>query len=504
MFQKKAGVLVGFLLIFIIIFSSLISAVNCEIVDKVECALNNRVFGLSDVENAHGEVYNGAGNYPQVLCCDGSTVRNCQGGNKILGLSSTTNAHAEKKELSNYTTNICYGQLNCTWSETNPDINIYSDENIILSLSGNTNAHIGHPGNYALKMWCKDTNYIGTYCGDDNVDIGEQCDLGDQNGVPGSSCASDCLCADGYTYNPLTKVCEFQAFGIAVYWSDDYTTLIGTSGVTVNVGSTKVHMILTNLGRTVGETISFEIYEDDTLGDFTTFDDDIRVGEDAIDVVVEDPNLIKANWTISYSDIEKTNDYEEFYFKVFDSEDNEIVDSRDYHNPGEGVFGYLEFISTHALPCTTISLCMDYGQNSCENDAALCQVADFSVMLNNPDITCGVGGITCECWWDETEETCNSRWGDGTGWCEYGESIENECTQENLFLTYIFTAVWSLTGEENPPDCVGGSNVLPCPAQIQLPFVNIYNIIAIIVAIVLIYFLMNLKKKKRKVSKKKK
>jgi cysteine-rich repeat protein len=57
-----------------------------------------------------------------------------------------------------------------------------------------------------------------TYCGDGIVQSGdlEGCDLGDQNGVPGSSCASDCrpielpVCGDSICNDGPGKTCELN------------------------------------------------------------------------------------------------------------------------------------------------------------------------------------------------------------------------------------------------------------------------------------------------------
>ena len=118
---------------------------------------------LSDTTNAHGEVYNGAGNYPIGICYStifGGTAptnpsRTCSGNNKVVRLSSPTNAHAEIPGNNNYGTEICYQGLNCysvagnaACSTSNPV------EYEVVSLSGATNAHLGVAGTYGTKICC--------------------------------------------------------------------------------------------------------------------------------------------------------------------------------------------------------------------------------------------------------------------------------------------------------------------------------------------------------------
>lgn len=543
---KKAGIFVVSLFLMVFLLGIASAQDNCGVKLRTECLEANGdyiVFGLSGSTNAHGEVvqfnaqqkvkclgtptycgvygnqydcYSQDGcywvvaagfcfntvtacssfddnqvncesqsgcsygvNYDYVLCCDGQGLQpnECNiGPNKIIGLSSITNAHGEIPEGTSYTTEVCYGSLECESNETSPGV----DYNAILSLSGDgTNAHIGNPGAYATKIWCN-VEYTGTYCGDwikqtpNDLDQFEECD--DGNNIDNDTCSNNC---------ELTGVIlEPEA-----HWASSKTTDSYLWTEELYIGYTTIYLVLKYSGLPQGTVVSFEIFEADT---FPNPDDDIRVVADARKGIVDSMERVVGNWTVSYTDWQNADDFlegdeYEFYFKA---DDNTYKSNE------------LKATVKEAPFCPTISLCLDYSaSDSCGND--VCERAAFSVELNS-DIKCDDEGITCECWWDTTTGKCNSRWGDGTGWCEYTETIQDECTEENLFLTYIITANWDNSGEELPPDCVGGSNAVPCPAQIQLPFINIYNLIAIIVVIVLIYFLLNLKKKKRKVSKKKK
>jgi len=109
--QKKLYIFTGFLFL-IVLFLGFASAESCEI--KSSCLTGEyKVMGLSDFTNAHGQVWNAALEYSYSLCCDFEGTRDCDGTNKIIGLSDITNAHAQIPSLTNYETDVCYGDLEC-------------------------------------------------------------------------------------------------------------------------------------------------------------------------------------------------------------------------------------------------------------------------------------------------------------------------------------------------------------------------------------------------------
>jgi hypothetical protein len=102
--------------------------------------------GLSAPTNAHGEL-SGQNNYAYFLCSDTYGSVNCDGNNnKVLGLSAPTNAHGEIPSLDNYNENpVCFGDLRCGKNVLGVGV---------LSLSNDTNAHIGNFTNYNTKIYC--------------------------------------------------------------------------------------------------------------------------------------------------------------------------------------------------------------------------------------------------------------------------------------------------------------------------------------------------------------
>lgn len=168
----KRGAIIFLILSLVTIFLSanLISAISCDVRTRATCndtyyPMNHIVMGLSANTNAHGQNATGVNPlYDSVLCCDsGSPIGNvCTviPSNKIVGLSSLTNAHAQTPDLGTYTTNICYGNIQCIGSIDNCGSGTASSYNFsILSLSATTNAHLSNysgAGSYSTKICCKD------------------------------------------------------------------------------------------------------------------------------------------------------------------------------------------------------------------------------------------------------------------------------------------------------------------------------------------------------------
>ena len=93
---------------------------------------------------------------------------------------------------------------------------------------------------------------------------------------------------------------------------------------------------------------------------------------------------------------------------------------------------------------------------------------------------------------------------EASGNCVYHETTSDDC--DDGLLTYSWTVEWKGAGPQ-PSSCADGSRAVPCPAQIQLPFFNVYTLIGAILVIAIIYYLIvRLRKKKpsRKHSGKKK
>jgi hypothetical protein len=138
---------------------------NCEVVNANECISGNNdtiVLRLSDLTNAHVQLPS-VGTYPYVLCCDvGTGSTTCSGNNEVIGLSATTNAHAESPDRSAYSISACYSDLVCEkiTSATCPTTRPKG----VLSLSAETNAHVGTFNVYPTKICCGGPSIAGSAC----------------------------------------------------------------------------------------------------------------------------------------------------------------------------------------------------------------------------------------------------------------------------------------------------------------------------------------------------
>ena len=358
------------------------------------------------------------GNYNNVLCCNFAGSLTCDGQNKIIGLSSTTNAHAEIPTEITYSNEVCYSDLECISTSSICGNTSYTLS--VLSLSDFTNAHIGGIDDYNINICCTSASFTG----------------------------------------PLQ-----------VFWADIGGNLV--SIIIVSVGDTTIKLFLENSGLPIGTQVSFDIWEDDTF-----LDDFIRT----VNASVDSNGTAVAEWTITQEDIDRTVDYDEFYFEV-----NGVISA------------FLSITFIEGLNCNEVITCLDYtNQNLCENDNTLCQVASDSIP---EDVDCSDPLIDCFCLWNVTGNACNPAFTEteeGTGieigTCEYISETNDNC--DDGFLVYSWIADWSGTEVTRPGECVDGSRTIECPAQIQLPFFGIYNFIATVLIIAGIYAVLILRRRK--------
>ena len=150
--MKKQNILLIFAAFSLVIFMALTLAANeCSLTTKTSCLNSNStvVMGLTGLINAHGELAS-EGNYDTVLCCNFPGSLTCNGNNKILGLTTPTNGEAEAPERDYFQTDVCYADLRCV-SRTNT---CETGELEILSLTSETDAHIGAYNDYNTKICC--------------------------------------------------------------------------------------------------------------------------------------------------------------------------------------------------------------------------------------------------------------------------------------------------------------------------------------------------------------
>lgn len=268
--------------------------------------------------------------------------------------------------------------------------------------------------------------------------------------------------------------------------------------------------------------ISFEVKEYDES--FVYADDDVVTNPNNIFI---EGNSWAGVWIAEEQDDEDEftpDDYDEYYFiaTVVENPDEKITS-----NDPKLLVNIREPLLEE---CSEIATCANYNETNCEDDP--CTIA-----LDSASVECGYTQDcdtynNCKCVWDEDEQSCESAyevkscaWGiPDSGICIYDEDTADNC--DDGFLSYSWDATWQWYPENsfaiNPDpvsgdyvfdgsvwrydpkddygvrqseDCVDGSDTLPCPAKIQLPFFTWINLIITILVIILIYILLNKKRK---------
>ncbi|MFH1310927.1 MAG: hypothetical protein ABIH65_00795 [Nanoarchaeota archaeon] len=464
------------ILIFFFLISILFSSTNVE--SAVFCPNEQIILKLSSETNAHGEVWDGTGSYPVLICydeifgtpyayADYSNLRTCAN-NKVVGLSTTTNAHAEEPGLTNYATNICYGDLDCRKTTDN----CVGDEKLVVSLSADTNAHLANDTSYPIHICCTSAQ------------------------------------------GPVGDGCEFSVS----YWSDSST---GNTITETNRGSL-VYMIAEGNAECNGKVVNFYIGETDALfgGNYATrdTDDTQQILFDQKTATFSDGKAI-ASWSAEWHEDTGGIDNNPEYVFMAELQENP---SMSIDNSGELKVNYEEIIDP-AYWCQdyeTLNTCGDYSQ----------AVAERTVNEKKGSNFCSLPTTTsCFCYWvsDLSNEKCQDGYTEinpeytppASGTCFYVQETDDTCEDDGMLsFSWEVTWVWDddcdPTCQDDPKNqemkagCVRGDKTVLCPAQIALSFFSFYNLLAAVLIIVVIYLVMHWKKhpssriKRKKKSKK--
>ncbi len=280
-----------------------------------------------------------------------------------------------------------------------------------------------------------------------------------------------------------------------------------------------IYLIMENTGLNENDEIEIEIFEDDEgEGIWPNPDEQFQ----SVFAYVDSEGNANTSWQITEDIIEYVSE------GLTESEGN----SYEFKFNFEAMNPLLNFtISQAQIQCIGINYCSNYNDSSsCEADSP-CNVANNQTSLP-PGYSCEDSSINCYCYWNDAGAgECNSGWSkDGIGSCNYDEDMESD-TCDDGFLSYNWTADWmwdplnvavsNLWGDDGVEDgdgwhndpgldsevCEDGAKIISCPAMIQLPFFNVWNLVGVIVLIILIYFFFGIKDRKKfgkkKVSKKK-
>ena len=333
---------------------------------------------------------------------------------------------------------------------------------------------------------CSSTCQTESVCGNGVVEIGETCDDGNVNS--GDLCSSTCqtepggpvcgngICNAGETTASCPGDCPSQPSQCQLT-SSAWSKTRATEGETVNLNVAG--------NNCNGQTVSFVVWEDDVAGD------------DAVTInpsnVVFGGNSATGSWIAEYQD-DGLGEDPEYYFIA-------SVSGAGSLSSGTGANQLLSVNQSSSISqCSGIAACGNYADpGSCGAD--VCSVADNSVPSG---VDCNDPNIACSCAWNTTSSSCYANVGGPAGTCTYTQQTNDNC--DDGFLTFSWTAQWTWFPGKTPADdpeglylqCVDGSKIVECPAQIALPFFNYYNLIVAFIMIGLIYWVLSMKKLGRK------
>jgi len=158
--------LLVFALIALVFYTGVVVAEDCTSEDQ-------EMFAIWSLTNAHCEAYNQE-IYPNKVCfydyfsdsygfanphtCVGSE----DGDNTVLRLSGNSNAHAESPDFNtDGYVDVCYGDLDCFLAPVGKNCNYTGDSDycLIVSLTGETNAHIALTNYSGMSLCCASSAY---------------------------------------------------------------------------------------------------------------------------------------------------------------------------------------------------------------------------------------------------------------------------------------------------------------------------------------------------------
>jgi len=541
--SKKILILFGSLFLTILLLNIVSAADICWVETNSATCVNNNgkvVMSLSDTTNAHGALA-GQGTFAPVLCCNfGEGDTSCTADNKIIGLSSSTNAHAEAPDLvsPNYNIDVCYDSLkDCR--ETTDSCSVAMNEIAVLYISDTTNAHIEgaglSPQNYNTKICCvvdkpslcdlttaewqyaevmEETNVEAIVNGTD-CNEGEEISFEVFRRKAGTD--ESCNSIDGCE-NPLNMVFAAGSSGVTGTWTAGpvhdnqyYFVAKVVANPDETVPSSAPDLLVTELPPGYCELIAI-CHQYETEGYCNP--DPCEVAEASVpsNVDCNDPEI---NCECVWENNECKTGWEGSGGYCGDG----VI------NPGEQCDGIdLGFITGcsnfdvftgGSLSCDNCqfntSLCTGgtpggYCGDEVINPGETCDGINWEPITGCSDFDVFTGGIlTCEdCQFDTA--LCTDGTGLEVGTCIYTQFTDDDCDDGSL--TFNWTAEWiwdeecgaicQADNQDLAAQCDSGFRTIVCPAQIPLPFFNIYSFVAALIIIVLIYVILILKKEKRK------
>ena len=542
--QKKVSVLLVIPILIAFFSIGFISGVgeSCSIVARGSCA-DNIVMGVSGLTNAHGEKATD-GTYPSVLCCDFGTGKidcvdedlNGLSENKIIGLSSVTNAHAEIPSFNNYDVDVCYEDLVCTNLDTSVEGNC-NDATLgtypidILSLSASTNAHIGNIADYPIiSICCKSEAFYEYPCeltsaywsldGTTAIVTGDTANTGQEVYliVEGTNCGGEeisfIVTEGGASSKGDASVqpveVTFGAINALGNWTAEWVDdgLFGGDpeyyfvATVVSDPSEKIESPDPPLLEVEEQSIEESCLEQgiSSCGDYNENDCNI----DACRVASSDQlcDSSTSSCGCGWDAVEGCNLVLEY---AGECGDDFIGAGEQCENDADITLDCMDFGFTGGdLSCNNCMIdtdgCDGGTEGSCGdgtvNIGEQCESGTVGFSCTDFDDFEGDGLICVDCMID----TSGCGGGEIGGACQYSQTRTNECDADPVGLfSYSWTGIWDgIANGDAWEECLaGGGGTFECPAQVQLPFFNFYNVIITLILIGLIYIsLIFIRKKK--------
>ena len=339
---------------------------------------------------------------------------------------------------------------------------------------------------------CSGSCQCVTQCGNGVAEPGEQCDSAD---LGGQTCQSlnftsgNLNCTASCTFD--TSACTSPPPPCTL----DSASWDITQTVEGNVVGFRV--ITTNC---VGQAMSFAVRESDVWPL-----PDTPANINPANAVVASDGTATGTWTAEWINDGIAQGNPEYIFTAT------LVS-----NPGTniGSSNQLEVLQFSPPLCNTVTTCAGYtNQTTCESD--ICSVASSSVPST---VDCNDPNTSCSCSWNAATTSCGpsvtvttinvtTNQTSNIGTCYYTENTADTCADDG-FLTVDLNATWiwdpgcdSSCQSNNQgfvASCQSTTETFQCPAQIPLPFFNVYNVLAAVVLIAIIYWIINLRKRKGK------
>jgi cysteine-rich repeat protein len=110
------------------------------------------------------------------------------------------------------------------------------------------------------------------------------------------------------------------------------------------------------------------------------------------------------------------------------------------------------------------------------------------------------GTLGCSSSCEINTTLCNAPVQGNTGTCQVTQSGGDDCSDGFLSFSWIGTWIGQHISPDEETCLAGGSDTIPCPALVQLPFFSLGNVAAVIVLAIIIYLIISIRKggKRRK------